>query len=161
MSRVLAIDPGSEQSAYVIWDGAQILDKDIVLNNLLRQFLMFNASEPELYENTAMVIEEVCCYGMAVGRSIFETVFWTGRFCEAWPHAWHRVPRMEIKMHHCHDSRAKDPNIRIALIDRFGGKEKAIGKKANPGVFYGVKADIWSALAIGIYWWDINIDIKR
>jgi hypothetical protein len=38
------------------------------------------------------------------------------------------------------------------MIDRFGpGKEKAIGRKATPGPLYGVKKDIWSALAIACY----------
>lgn len=38
----------------------------------------------------------------------------------------------------------------MALIDRFGGKDAAIGRKATPGPLYGITKDLWSALAIAI-----------
>ena len=41
-----------------------------------------------------------------------------------------------------------DLKYRAALIDRFGGKDKAIGCKSAPGPLYSVKADAWSALAL-------------
>ena len=42
-------------------------------------------------------------------------------------------------------------------IDKFGGsKETAIGKKANPGPLYGVKKDIWAALAVAVTWAETN-----
>ena len=47
-------------------------------------------------------------------------------------------------------TRFKAENIRTAILDRFGGKDSAIGKKANPGVLYGLSGDCWSALAIAI-----------
>jgi len=53
-------------------------------------------------------------------------------------------------MHICGSARAKDQNIRQALIDRYGGKETAIGKKQNPGPLYGIKADEWQALGLAI-----------
>ena len=58
---------------------------------------------------------------------------WAGRFAEA----AHRVPvvmlpRRAVKLALCGDSRAKDANIRQALIDRFGGSA-AVGRKAAPG----------------------------
>ena len=41
--------------------------------------------------------------------------------------------------------KAKDSNIRQALIDRFG----PVGTKKNPGWFYGVSKDVWAAIAVG------------
>jgi hypothetical protein len=46
--------------------------------------------------------------------------------------------------------RAKDSNIRQALIDRFGEP----GTKKVPGLLYGIKKDEWSALALGVFWHD-------
>jgi hypothetical protein len=63
-----------------------------------------------------------------------------------------RIPRLKVKLHLCHDSRAKDANIRAALIDRFGKP----GTKKNPGALYGVTRDLWSALAVAITFWDTN-----
>ena len=101
-----------------------------------------------------LAVEMVESFGMAVGKEVFETVFWVGRFCQAWePNDWHRVYRKEVKIHLCRSHRAKDGNIRQALIDRFSdgrGKDVAIGKKANPGPLFGVSADSWSALAVAV-----------
>jgi hypothetical protein len=96
------------------------------------------------------VIEKVESYGMAVGAEVFDTVLWAGRFAEA----AHRVPvvmlpRRAVKLALCGDSRAKDANIRQALLDRFGGSA-AIGRKAAPGPLYGIARDVWSALAIAV-----------
>jgi hypothetical protein len=73
-----------------------------------------------------------------------------GRFAEA----AHRVPvvilpRRAVMLALCGDSRAKDANIRQALIDRFGGPA-AVGRKAAPGPLYGIARDVWSALAIAV-----------
>ncbi len=59
------------------------------------------------------------------------------------------LPRRAVKLALCGDSRAKDANIRQALIDRFGGSA-AVGRKAAPGPLYGISRDVWSALAIAV-----------
>lgn len=38
----------------------------------------------------------------------------------------------------------------------YGGKERAIGKKATPGKLYGVSADVWQALAVALTWADVR-----
>jgi hypothetical protein len=55
-----------------------------------------------------------------------------------------------------HDSRAKDGNIGQALVDRFGGKAAAIGKKAAPGPLYTVSGDPCAVLALAVTWFDQN-----
>ena len=97
-----------------------------------------------------VAIEKVESYGMAVGAEVFDTVFWSGRFAEAASSATVvMLPRRVVKLTLCGDSRAKDANIRQALIDRFGGSA-AIGRKAAPGPLYGISRDVWSALAIAV-----------
>jgi hypothetical protein len=99
----------------------------------------------------------IASYGMPVGAEVFETCVWIGRFAERWQHAYgyeHVPPRMvyrrEVKLHLCGSSKAKDPNVRQALIDKWGGKDKAIGKKASPGPLYGLTGDCWAALAVAV-----------
>jgi hypothetical protein len=42
--------------------------------------------------------------------------------------------------------KAKDANIRQALIDKIGPQ----GTKKDPGPTYGISKDVWSALAIAV-----------
>ena len=53
--------------------------------------------------------------------------------------------------------RAKDSNIRQALIDRFG----VVGTKKNPGWFYGVSKDVWAAIAVGVTYHDKAEEERR
>ena len=100
-----------------------------------------------------VVIEKIESYGMAVGAEVFDTVWWAGRFAEAASRVpVVMLPRRAVKLALCGDSRAKDANIRQALIDRYGGKERAIGTKATPGPLHGIAKDVWAALAVGIAW---------
>lgn len=146
---VFAIDPGPEWSAYVLWDGSRVLEHGKDGNEIVRTMLRM------MDENHAVVFERVESYGMPVGREVFETVFWTGiLYAAAFSDDRHRMPRKDVKMHLCGQVRAKDSNIRQALIDRFGGKEKAIGKKAKQGPLYGLRADEWQALALAVTFHD-------
>jgi hypothetical protein len=71
------------------------------------------------------------------------------------------VYRREVKTNLCGSMKAKDGNVRQALIDRFGGKEKAIGKKKTPGPLYGFSADVWQALAVAITFADMRDAVER
>lgn len=150
MTRILAIDPGTAESAAVLYDtGGTVLhavkgdNADIL--NLCR-------GADGLVEQ--VVIEKIESYGMAVGAETFETVYWSGRFAEAAePLPVHRLPRRAVKLALCGQARAKDSNIRQALIDRFGGSA-AIGRKATPGPLYGLTGDMWAALAVAVTWSD-------
>lgn len=147
---VLAIDPGPVRSAWLLWDVRRerpfrfaIVDNEELLELCRRDLFPLNIG--------TVVIEKVESFGMSVGAEVFETVFWSGRFAEAASHsaAVQRLGRLKVKTTLCHDSRAKDSNIRQALIDRFGGSA-AIGRKAEPGPLYGISKDVWSALAIAV-----------
>jgi hypothetical protein len=107
----------------------------------------------ELLQPTVAAVEMVASYGMAVGAEVFNTCVWIGRFWAAMEPRFSTVllvPRLKVKQHLCHDSRAKDANIRQALLDKYGGKEKAIGKKAAPGPLYDIKSHLWAALALAV-----------
>lgn len=158
--KILAIDPGTTDSAYVL------MNDDYTIRN--RNFYKF---KNELVLKTikdlggiyddgmTVVIEMVASYGMGVGQEVFDTCVWIGRFTQAAIERGCRVEyvyRMEEKMALCHDSRAKDANIRQALIDRFALFDKKSGKgtKKKPDVFYGFSKDIWSAYAVGVTYLD-------
>ena len=114
---ILSIDPGPEQSAYVVWDGEKILDKGILSNQEILGLRFGN------FDIDLIGIEFVASYGMAVGKDVFETVWWTGRFWQSFlltGISLERVYRKDIKMHFCQSMRAKDSNIRQFLIDKFG-----------------------------------------
>ena len=91
--------------------------------------------------------------GMIAGAEIFETCFISGRFVEMWsPRRWARVKRTAVKMHLCGRMQAKDPNIRQALLDRFG--PDAQGVKAKPGPLYKIHSHEWAALAVAVTYYD-------
>jgi hypothetical protein len=143
---IFAIDPGPTESAWVIWDGQRFTDFRKAENaEVLEHLIDFAAPS-----TVDLVIEQVASMGMAVGESVFETVFWSGRFAQAFGRPFHRIKRIRVKNHLCGSSRAKDGNIRQAIIDRLGEP----GTKKNPGPTYGISGDCWQALALAITWWD-------
>jgi len=150
--RILAIDPGCTESAYVVYDGSKVIEHAKVENFALLSRM--RADRPHTFPGVFdLAIESIASYGMAVGAEVFETCVWSGRFIEAWNYrgwSYSKVYRKEVKMHLCGTMRAKDANVRQAIIDRYGGKEKAIGNKKTPGPLYGIKADVWAALAVAI-----------
>jgi hypothetical protein len=140
---VLAIDPGTEKSAWVLWDGSRVIGAGIDDNEKLR-FMLHARSIP----HTSAAVEMVACYGMPVGREVFQTCVWIGRFSEHIDAEM--VFRRDVKLHLCNSAKAKDANIRQALLDRLGH----VGTKGNPGPLYGVKSHLWAALAVAVYWFD-------
>ncbi len=160
--RVFAIDPGNTQSAYCVVDAETLrpLDFNKIPNNVLRDYIRDFRFE----EEDRGVIEMIQSYGMAVGKDVFETAVWIGRFAERLDRKL-LLPaeflfRKEEKLHICHDSKAKDANIRRALIDRFARHDLKNGKgtKANPDWFYGFSADMWAAYAVALTYIETRLD---
>lgn len=146
---VLAIDPGNERSAFVLYDGTRPLDFGKVANrDLLARLADFRVAADR------MAIEWIASYGMPVGAEVFDTCAWAGKFELAWETLGGREParvfRREVKLHLCGSPRAKDGNVIQALKDRFGGK----GTKQAPGTLYGFKADAWQALGVAVTYSD-------
>lgn len=149
--RVLAIDPGPKDSAFVLFDGTRVIDQGHLFNTPLLERLIARLFGAPPY---VTVIEQIEAMGMSVGASVFETVFWSGRFAQA-SRPFDRVTRRAVKLHLCGSMRAKDPNIRQSLIDRFGGPT-AVGTKAARGPLYGVSQHRWAALAVAVTWFDLK-----
>lgn len=155
--RVLAIDPGDKQSAWCLYDAGA--DRPIAFLKESNDSLLTRLALGD-YSNTHLAVEMIASYGMPVGREVFETCVWIGRFVQQWGGEHSFVYRRDVKLHLCGQARAKDANVRQALIDRWGGKDAAIGRKASPGPLYGIKADCWSALAVAVTWSDMHHSVR-
>ena len=147
---MIAIDPGPEKSALVIWRQGELLLADEFQNNDLLEYLRSEQGQLAIAQKD-VVVEMIASYGMAVGRETFETCLFIGRIqelCETIRRGSVKlVYRKEIKLHLCGTHRAKDANVRQALIDRLG----APGTKKAPGPTYGVTGHCWQALAVAVY----------
>lgn len=152
--RIFAIDPGNVQSAYVVINKANLkpIKVGLVVNEELRDIIL----GAEFYDGDEFAIEMIQNLGMgAVGQTIFDTAFWVGRFFEGLTRrglTGGLVYRMEEKRYICHNTQAKDTNIRQALVDRFaaGCSNNGKGTVKCPGWFYGFHDDIWMAYAVAI-----------
>lgn len=149
--RILAIDPGPIESGFVdiISEGGEV--------KVLRGRKVHNEEVIE-YISSGYGVEVVACemiasYGMAVGAEVFETCVWIGRFMQHTHHLmrkFDRITRKQVCLNLCGSPKAKDANIRAALIDRLGVQ----GTKKNPGPTFGISGDMWSALGVGITFLD-------
>ena len=151
---ILAIDPGSTESAYVlINENLKPIFFGKVFNELLMEEHLYDAADH-------LAIEMIASYGMAVGREVFDTCVWVGRFWQEAQHPYKKhVYRKEVKMNLCHSMKAKDSNITQALVDRFatGQPNHGKGTKRDPGWFHGFSKDVWQAYAVGVTYHDLYI----
>lgn len=157
---VLAIDPGNEQSAWCIMDNQyQLLDVGKLPNKEVMSIMLSSLKDKDL-SISHVAIERVASYGMPVGREVFETCEWIGRYAQEAEKTVtvEYIYRRDEKLYLCFDSKAKDANIRAALIERFAKHDfkNGRGTKANPDYFYGVKSDMWAAIAIGTTFLDMQ-----
>lgn len=146
--KLLALDVGTVESGYCI-----------VECDTYKPVQFGKVSNIELIEIVRNGDYQVCAYeqfksyGMAIGDSTINSIQWNGRFIQLIDDRgieYHPIMRVEEKVAICGTTKAKDSNIRQALIDRFG----EVGTKKNQGWFYGFKKDIWSAYAIAVTYLD-------
>ncbi len=161
---ILAIDPGSTESAYVLLDESlKVIDfgkftNENVKTEMRRSLKYYYTPERSI----GVAIEMVASYGMSVGATVFETCVWIGRFAEMSEQCGRPaqyIYRKDEKMNLCHTMRAKDSNIIQALVDRFatGQPNHGKGTRKNPGWFYGFSKDVWQAYAVGVTYHDLYI----
>lgn len=162
---IFAIDPGNEFSAYVLVDdNLKPIEFDKCANDMLLKkiFELFMIRDIKCH----VAIEMVASYGMSVGKTVFDTCVWIGRFYEKIYSYTNIKPtfiyRKDEKMSLCHTMKAKDSNIVQALVDRFAPNtsNKGKGTKNNKGFFYGFKKDIWQAMAVAVSYNDIYIQVQ-
>jgi Holliday junction resolvasome RuvABC endonuclease subunit len=165
--KILAIDPGTVQSGWVIYDTKKP-DDPIDVSQTVREVTGKAAKMMDIVENNGLrfiildkklwdefVIEEIESYGPKhqIGKETIRTIEWIGRFEEcAAQRYWsmHRLTSRDVRLHLCGYMGADKPAIRRALLDRFGPQ----GTKKKPGVLYGVREHIWSALALAVVFAD-------
>lgn len=132
---IVGIDPGPVDQSCVLFDSAE---------NRVVSVGTFRADDlPDAVRKHKVAIEWIESFGMAVGQEIFRTVFQIGRMQQQLGMV-RLIPRRDIKLTLCGSARAKDPNVRQALIDAIG----VVGTKKNPGPTYGVAGHYWAALGV-------------
>lgn len=138
---VLAIDPGSEQSAWVrVAHGIPVAFAKAPNHDVLDVVKL-------LAPHDYIAIEWPHNAGPG-GATILDTAAWAGRFLQRWNDAGGRTPalvyRNSIKAHLLGTTRGNDTAVRRAIIDRFvaehGGREHLTG----------IANDVWQALACAI-----------
>lgn len=146
--RILAIDPGPEQSGWALYDAPNVVNSGISETPDMLAIVADFSTQARYGDPAIIAIEMIASYGMPVGREVFETCVWIGRLMQAAedPDEVRLVYRQDVKLHLCQSARAKDANIRQALIDRLGPP----GTKKNPGGTYGVTSHAWAALAVAV-----------
>ena len=95
-NKIFANDPGTTHSGYVVveHDGREItrvLSRGKLPNEELLRQLPYNVGRSEI------VVEMVASYGMAVGREVFETCVWIGRFLQLGAVLPERQPRQRCE----------------------------------------------------------------
>jgi len=156
---IIGIDPGPDVHGMVAIKGGpapMLLSRpevDATIDDIAKAIVHY---QPE-----AVVCEWITSMGMAVGASVFDTCRQVGRIeerCSIIGAPFELLPRMKVKHLICGSTRAKDSNIRQALIDLYprdcggGGKTPQIGTKKAPGPLYGMKSHAWPALAVAVAW---------
>lgn len=160
MTTIIAIDPGPERSAWLAMAGDRIapdeqgdplmgiLPNDEVVVLLRRWHSSARAGDIPFLD--AIVIETIEPWGGFTGPPALATMRWVGRFEEA-------VYPVPVTLRKRSETLARlgigrlpkgqaQAAVRALLIERWGG-EAAIRKG---GPLKGVKADLWSALALAV-----------
>lgn len=146
---ILALDPGTDQTGWAFTDGEDVFASGVNPNADI--FGVMRRTAPQI-----LAIEMIASYGMPVGREVFETCVWIGRYVQAWhsPEDVQLVYRKDVKLHLCGTNKAKDGNVRQAILDLFprtgGGATPQIGTKAKPGPLFGVSTHAWPALGVAL-----------
>jgi hypothetical protein len=144
---ILGIDPGNTKSGVVLFNGRTVVMAGVVPNE---EVLALLDEAAKLHRIERCAIEMIESMGMAVGKETFETVRWVGRFQERWNIAKgspaELIYRKDVKIHLCGSMRAKDGNVRQALIDKLGKP----GTKHAPGPTYGCASHSWQALGVAV-----------
>lgn len=152
---LIAIDPGTTQSAYVIVDAAlrPVEFQKIDNAELLSRIELAPRSETRWRHLTSCAIE-MPAVAMMSGVEIFTTCRWVGMFQHAWigidgdNRYVDLVTRHHVKMHLLGRTsrlgRGADAAVRAALIAKHGGPSSI----KRGGEIEGVTGDCWAALAV-------------
>lgn len=162
--KVLGLDPGSSASALVVWDAdrLRVRQKWKLPNADLARLLVSFEIEDAIGRDadTTLVIESTSAYTVPGGRQgrfmpqqLLETVEWSGYFRRCWHQVGgtvERLDRRKVKLHLLGRASGTDAHVRAALLELVGPQ----GTKKAPGPTFGMRADLWAALAVAYVWQD-------
>ena len=151
--KILGIDTGTFETGWVIYDSVkhEVIEKGINGNQGFKDLIK------DLDFDFA-AIEGIQSYGMPMGQDTIDTVVWLGRYIEC-IESFGKQSKLLYKKRNinktiCNSNKAKDSNIRQAIIDMFppsgGGKTPQIGTSKDQGLLYGIKSHMWAALAVSL-----------
>lgn len=139
----MAIDPGTTESGWChLHRLGHVVASGVWSNSVMLRFIKESGREQ-------LAIEMIDSYGMRVGREVFQTCLWIGRFIQSWrnPDAVRLVYRREVTKYLLPPPKKQykfattDANIRQALIHKLG---------EDGTVRAGVKSHAWAALAVAV-----------
>ena len=136
---ILAIDPGTHQSGYCLYDAGRVITSGVMDNHDLLKIVADDRSD-------VLAIEKVVSYGRAVGQEVFDTCEWAGRFRQVWgcPDETLSVTRLQVKQALGLKGADDEAKVNKRLREVVGDK----GTKANPGPTFGVTSHAWAALGV-------------
>lgn len=144
---IIGVDPGTTHSALcVLSEGGDILGFGKYENRECVEELRKIAGG---HRRPRVIIEMVVSYGIT-GKSINQTLFWTGVFaenCKIWTCDVFMVYRKTIVTAVCGSPKANDKAVRAKMIELYGEP----GTKKNPGKTYRITKDCWAALSCATY----------
>lgn len=150
---IIGIDIGTIKSGIAYYDtNAKMAFGEIVDNKHIFECI-------QMRNAYFVALERFECYGMPVGESSFESVRWEGRLMQWYESMFpdrslYHISRKDVKLCLCGSTRAKDANVRQAIMDRFpktgGGKNPVVGIKKQKGPLYSIKSHAWAALGVAI-----------
>lgn len=155
MTKILAIDPGPQDSAGVIWDTEKeiIVEKWHQLNvKILPGLMSFKIGDQGV---EIIAIEDPQAQRRPASNDFINTVQWSARFYQALYQnlygekydALQLIPYSAISSHFCGIANAKEKFVKEELLKRYGPQ----GSKSKQGKLYGISGHCWSALAVSVY----------
>ncbi len=152
MSRVLAIDPGNRDSAFVVMD--RDTQRPLEHEKLGNEELERRLAKGEIPFDEA-VVEVISSYGLVTGKDVHQTCMEIGRLSvliEAYGVPAYGCYRRDVKLHLTGVASSKDANVRAALIEMYATHDFRNGKgsKSNPDWWYKFRADEWAAAALAV-----------
>jgi Holliday junction resolvasome RuvABC endonuclease subunit len=144
---IIGIDPGSAETAYcIVRDDLTISCADKLPNGEFIYFLRRCGV-------SAVAVEGIQSYGMAVGREVFDTCYMVGRILQTsedlnLPVSIYNRPEYSKSI--CGVGKVTDAVLRSSLMARFGGDKKGEALHLLKG-----NSDKRSAFAIAVYHADL------
>jgi hypothetical protein len=138
--KILAIDPGTHASGYVLYDD-KVVTSGVMDNHDLLKIVLDDKSD-------ALAIEGFRARGNVIDNNCVQTIRWEGRFVQAWgcPEDVMLVARSDVKKFLGLPGSSDDAKVNAGLRRLLGEK----GTKASPGPLFGISSHAWAALGVAV-----------